>query len=174
MSPSNLLTSCWGPVGWAFLHSVTFGYPEVPTKEDADAYRRYFYALESVLPCDSCRKNYRKNLGELPIDRYLGSRKELAYWGYLLHEMVNDELGVKERLLFEDVWKHYESMRSEGCSKSNTCFDPTTKKRCKVHYITDKEEFTNSGGCTWPYMVTIGILVIIVILLVMSKIKIRK
>ena len=177
MSPNNLLTSCWGPVGWAFLHSVTFGYPEVPTREDADAYRIYFQSLGSVLPCDKCRINYKKNLEIHPIEKYLGSRKDLAYWGYLLHEMVNDELGVKDRLKFEDVWKYYESMRSEGCG-GKTCFSPEVKKRCKVQYITDeREEFKNGLFRTkenWPLILAIVVLLIIIIILSLSKIKVRK
>jgi hypothetical protein len=156
---------------------VTFGYPEVPTREDAEMFKRYFLSLNAVLPCDSCRKNYKKNLEELPIDKYLGSRRDLVKWGYLLHEKVNDELNVPKdrRLTFEEVWNHYESMRSTGCGTSNTCFDPLTKKKCKVQYIVDdKEEFTNTCKSTWPFVVAIVILIIIIILMLLSRIKIRK
>ena len=172
----NLLTSCWGPVGWAFLHSVTFGYPEKPTKAESDAYRRYFESLGAVLPCDTCRENYQKNLRDLPLERFLGSRKDLTYWGYLLHEKVNDELGVPkaQRLSFEDVRNYYESMRTQACD--GVCSDPSSKKRCKVQYITEgKENFENTVfRKNWPLILAIVILILIRVVRLFARIRPRR
>lgn len=172
---SNLLTSCWGPVGWAFLHSVTFGYPENPTDAERDAYGKYFRSLGAILPCDTCRNNYKKNLEELPIERYLGSRRELTYWGYMLHEKVNNELGKKDKITYDEVVKHYESMRSSGCGAVHgVCSDPGSKRRCRVHYIDDVEDFVNTNRKNWPLVLAIVVLIIIIIILLFIRIRPRK
>ena len=137
-------------------------------------YERYFNSLGSVLPCDTCKNNYRKNLVELPVGNYLDSRRDLTYWGYLLREKVNDELGVpkENRMTFGDVQKYYESMRSSGCGEG-VCSDPMSKKKCKVHYITDREEFGNTVAVSknWPLVVAIAVLVGIIIILLFTRIR---
>ena len=35
---NNINPSIWGEPGWIFLHSITFSYPEKPTKEDKITY----------------------------------------------------------------------------------------------------------------------------------------
>ena len=58
------MTNLWGPTGWVFLHSVSFGYPMDPKKFDVDnnlpegtteeRYRQFFEQIGYVFPCRYC------------------------------------------------------------------------------------------------------------------------
>jgi hypothetical protein len=44
----------WGPHAWKFLHYVSLGYSDRPTKEDKEKYKSFFLLLQDVLPCSIC------------------------------------------------------------------------------------------------------------------------
>lgn len=183
---NNLLTSMWGPLGWGFIHSVAMGYPDnVPNPETdivAQQYKKFFLSLGPVLPCVWCKQNYEKNISQLPIDGYLGSRNDLMLWTYKLHNLVNDETKVpaNNRPSFSEVLKLYEKMNISTCNQPvgnqhGTCHDPYLKKRCKIQYLDGVEEFgsENSVFAKYWYLVLI-IVVLIVVLVVLCLVKIRK
>ncbi len=189
-SENNLMTSCWGPIGWAFIHSIVMGYPaKNPSLENKSQYKTFFENMGNILPCYWCRKNYEKNLKTLPIDSYLDSRKKLALWAYKIHNMVNDELGVPQnkRPTFDYVYNLYEGMRSASCGgSSGVCHDPESQKRCRVQFLNgsamaeeNREAFSaSSSNCNvfakyWYLIVIIVILVIVIVLLCISKLKIK-
>ena len=58
----------WGPPGWTFLHTITLNYPEKPTINEKEKYGDFFSLLGEVLPCERCKKHYKKNTEELPIN----------------------------------------------------------------------------------------------------------
>ncbi len=186
-SENNLMTSCWGPIGWAFIHSIVMGYPsQNPAPEIVEHYRQFFLNLGNILPCIWCKKNYEKNLRELPIEPYLDSRKKLALWAYKIHNLVNDELNVPQKMrpTFDYVYNLYDSMRSPSCSQepSGVCHDPNSQKRCKVQFLngaTVHEGFSaSSADCNvfskyWYLIVIIIVLIIIIVAISLSKIKMR-
>ena len=47
----------WGPHAWIFLHSITFDYPDNPTKEVKEKYKGFFESLQDILPCEKCKKS---------------------------------------------------------------------------------------------------------------------
>lgn len=60
-----------------------------------------------IIPCvDPCRKNMKEHLKEMPPDNHFGSAKELFYWTYRLHDMVNKTNG-KESPPFSVVYNYY-------------------------------------------------------------------
>ena len=152
---NNILVSCWGPPAWAFLHSVAAGYPEsVPTPTSntiAQSYKKFFESLGSVLPCKWCKIHYKENIKELPIDKYLGGRKDLSHWVYLIHNKVNEKTSVPKSSWpsFATVYKLYDGMRSSTCTgikdtktieqTCNQAYDSPVKKRCKVEFNSDLE-----------------------------------
>ena len=90
---NGMMTKVWGPPGWFFLHSVTFGYPDEINPENVDRVRHYanfFNSLGHVLPCKYCRNSYNEYISELPVENFLNSRKDLTLWLYLIHNKVND------------------------------------------------------------------------------------
>ena len=101
---------------WVSLHTITFGYPENPSKQDKKNYKEFFWGLQYVLPCSYCRDSYAKFIKCIPIDDYLGSRTCLTYWMYLIHDQVNKKLGTTSPL-FEKVQDRYERMRAGNKQK---------------------------------------------------------
>ena len=138
---NGLMTRIWGPSGWLFLHSITFGDPYKidPTNPEHIAkqndYYRFFYYLGKVMPCKYCRDSYMDFFTKQSPMSKLGSRKEFTKWLYDIHNMVNDKLGVPscERPSFEEIEERYQSFRAA----------------CKP--LTEKEKNDNaSKGCIAP------------------------
>ena len=87
----------WGPHGWKFIHYVTMGYPDKPTREEKNRYKKFFLSLAGVIPCVLCRNNYIKHLEEYPLtDKVLKNQKNLMAWGVIMHNLVNRENNKKE------------------------------------------------------------------------------
>ena len=81
----------WGPHGWKFMHYISLGYPMNPSENDKLNYKNFYYSLQYVLPCEKCQINYRRNILENPIDKFLKDRKSLTKWVIDIHNKVNQE-----------------------------------------------------------------------------------
>lgn len=158
---NGMMTKVWGPPGWFFLHSVTFGYPDEINPENVDRVRHYanfFNSLGHILPCKYCRNSYNEYISELPVENFLNSRKDLTLWLYLIHNKVNDKLGIPacDRPSFEEVEKKYEQYRAK-CKQTTDkersdrlikgCVVPENgkKKKCLVSIVNDVETFEDSS-----------------------------
>lgn len=106
----------WGPGGWIFLHTMTFNYPDKPTKEDKKKYTNFFNMLGGMLPCKYCRDSYNIYLKHVPIDKFIDSREGLTYWLYYIHNLVNDKVFKNDSTTFEEVVRKYERFKA-GCKK---------------------------------------------------------
>jgi hypothetical protein len=118
---NGMMTKVWGPAGWLFLHSITFGYPYAINPDNPDHatkkedYYKFFYYLGRVFPCKYCRESYQKFFKQVSPANHLNTRKDLTKWLYDVHNLVNDKLGVPEceRPSFDDVNKTYEEFRAK-------------------------------------------------------------
>ena len=99
----------WGPHLWFSLHTITFAYPLNPSTQDKLHYKNFFETMQNVIPCSVCKKNYIRHLKESPIEKHLGSRRELVYWLIDLHNLVNGETG-KKIWSYDSVIKKYEKV----------------------------------------------------------------
>ena len=94
----------WGPHGWKFLHYVTLGYPDKPTKEDKNKYKIFLLSIGDVLPCVLCRMNYIEHLKIYPItNNVLKNRENLMAWGIKMHNLVNISNNKKEYSIEEGI-----------------------------------------------------------------------
>lgn len=135
-SGDGMLTSVWGPSLWHSLHTISFNYPDKPTKLQKKEYMSFIKSLVNVLPCRYCRENLVKNFKVLPLTmREMNSRETFSRYIYNLHELINTMLLKKSNLTYEDVRERYEHFRSR-CSK--------TKKQPKRQKVKSKKE----KGCT--------------------------
>lgn len=132
-SNDGMLTSVWGPSAWHFLHTMSFNYPVKPTCDDKRNYRDYILSLRYVLPCGKCRTNLCVNLKRLPLlYKHMKNRTTFSKYIYNLHEIINEMLGKKSGLSYDNVRDRYEHFRS----------------RC---IITNKEPvLSEEKGCTEP------------------------
>lgn len=185
---NNIKPSCWGPPAWAFLHSVSFGYPdyiENPSNNPISMkYKHFFNNVGEMLPCEWCKKHYREHITKYPIDNFLGSKKDITRWLYDLHNVVNEMLKVPKENIpsYEEVVNMYNSFSSSNCKNSGkqVCSGglDAENKRCILTYITDDKnkkivEMTINNNifrrCWW--LILIIILLIIVIIFMISKKK---
>ena len=148
-SNDGMLTTVWGPSKWHFLHTMSFNYPVHPSLDDKRKYRNYMLSLKYVLPCGKCRKNLKENYKKLPLTMsHMKTRDTFSRYVYDLHELVNDMLGKKSGLTFEQVRERYEHFRAR-CVKSS---GEILKKKTVVYSgrrsirKTKKKE----NGCTEP------------------------
>lgn len=137
-SNDGMLTSIWGPGMWHFLHTMSFNYPVNPTQEEKNNYRNYILSLELVLPCGKCRKNFKKNLKDLPLlMKHMKSRNTFSRYVYDLHEHINKMLNKTSGLSYQDVRERYEHFRArctqedEQKVKENGCVTPLYGKKSK-------------------------------------------
>lgn len=111
----NMLPNVWGPSMWTSLHSISFCYPNNPTKIDKENYKKFFELVGEMLPCSFCRESYKKfiTVGITKLDDdALKNRNSLTKWLYNIHESVNRKLNVDYCISYEDVVNRYESYRS--------------------------------------------------------------
>ena len=99
----------WGPKYWFTLHTMTFEFPKHPTEKDRKAYHSIFTSLQYVLPCSVCRRNYKNNLAEHPIENHLYSRKAIVHWLIDIHNKVNAETG-KRHYSYDEVIDIYSKL----------------------------------------------------------------
>ena len=83
----------WGPHMWFTLHTISFNYPLYPSDTDKENHKTFIMTLKHVIPCSVCRKNFARNLKEMPPK--LNSRKEFVYWLIDIHNEVNSLTGKK-------------------------------------------------------------------------------
>jgi hypothetical protein len=171
---NGMMTKVWGPAGWLFLHSVSFGYPLKIDNSNSSKkieYKVFFESIGDILPCKYCRESYNKYIQEIPIDDHLNSRDELVKWLYLIHNKVNNKLNVPECDIptLEEVKEKYEKYRAK-CKQSFSetevkgCVIPKdgVKKFCKLSIVDEKEFFTNNDI---NYCLIFVLIVIIIILI---------
>ena len=122
-SKDGMLTSVWGPSLWHSLHTISFNYPQNPTKQNKREYLNFFMSLRYVLPC--------KN------------RETLSKWLYHLHEEINTMLGKKSNLTYNDVRNRYEMFRARCIDEGKPKKKKKTQKRekgCTTPYYGKKSQ----------------------------------
>lgn len=91
-SLNNIAPHVWGPHAWRFLHALALTYPDNPTTEEKTAASQLFSALQYLLPCESCKLNYKNELKMFPLSPALNNKQSLNEWLTKLHNSVNARL----------------------------------------------------------------------------------
>lgn len=149
-SNNGLVTDVWGPAMWRAMHSITFGYPKVPTDEQKQEYKQYFTLIGKIMPCRYCRDSYSYFIKSNPTildDSVMESRETLTKWLYKIHERVNEKLGKTYGKTYEDVVEEYEKYRAK-CSKSSGT--KIVAKGCKMPLGDKKETFITASIKDFP------------------------
>jgi hypothetical protein len=80
----------WGPKVWSTIHIFSASY----TPDQKQAFKDYIYnVLPKLLPCESCRSHLKENIKTIPLEPYLTNNHNVFLWSYLLHDLVNKQLG---------------------------------------------------------------------------------
>jgi hypothetical protein len=89
--------------------------------------------LAHCWPCIYCRESYNMFVTDPTsptyiCDKIFDSRDSLTRWGFLLHQRVNEKLGVDYGLSYEDIVPIYESFRAKCVDKDKGCTMPINLK----------------------------------------------
>jgi hypothetical protein len=177
---NGMMTKVWGPPGWFFLHSITFGFPIKASDVEPSriqSYIDFFNSAGDVLPCKYCRESYKEFIKEVPIYNFIDSRESLVKWLYIIHNKVNKKLGIPDCDIptLEDVKTRYEKYRAM-CKQTTTkerneklikgCTIPKIgpKQKCLIKIV---EEFGEDSKNIWLYF---GILVLVIMVIIGLKI----
>tara|TARA_B100001996_G_C18556543_1_gene552950 strand:+ start:266 stop:853 length:588 start_codon:yes stop_codon:yes gene_type:complete len=135
-SKDGMLTAVWGPGLWHSLHTISFNYPNNPTKLQKEKHKNWVKNLKHILPCKYCRINLVQNFKKLPLlDKHMKNRHTFSKYIYDLHELINKMLGKNSGLTYCDVKERYEHFRAR-CNKTIKIIDYESKKK--------------DNGCTEP------------------------
>ena len=138
VSPSNgINTKVWGESGWIFNHCVSFNYPVNPTPEQKAHYYVHFVNMGHILPCNTCSESYRRIIatGDTVLnDAVLTSRDTLTRWLYLVHQRVNEKLGIFYGVTFEEFRLKYESYRACSLRSPEPCCEARKAEGFKNRY----------------------------------------
>jgi len=126
----SVKTKIWGPTAWFFLHNLVMAYPK-KLNENNERHKKiknsmylFLSNLGNVLPCPICGESYNEYIQEdrYSIKKALNGRKELMYWSYIIHERVNDKLGVPlcDRLSFNEMINKYTKFIAKNGCKATT------------------------------------------------------
>jgi hypothetical protein len=77
----------WGASGWYVLHHMSFKMNSVAEARD------FYKSLIEILPCCTCRDNFRTHMSHLPFPN---KRKDIPKWVYDVHQRVNGSIGGDE------------------------------------------------------------------------------
>jgi len=83
----------WGDVFWTYLHLLTYYYPAHPSDDVKRAAYNNIHSLRFLLPCEHCRRGFRKEILETPVEEFLESRETFIEWGIEVHTSVNKRIG---------------------------------------------------------------------------------
>ena len=119
--PMGMSPDVWGPIFWQTMHIVSLGYNPEPSKQEQEDAVKLYTSLKTMLPCGICRAHYSEFLREMPIEHAVGSRDDLIYWVFQLHNKVNKNLGKREFTFDEYI----RSMRNLAASERLSIFTPS-------------------------------------------------
>lgn len=152
-SGNGFVSSIWGPALWMVIHCISMNYPSTPTDEDRHNYGTWFEGLAHVLPCGTCRTNFKTNLKEIEYDRekHLESRLMFSYIVYKLHNSVRKMQGKSTDMTFIECILFYEQFRAQDCTPNTAsgeggCF-AKTGLTCTLVIAPDKKS-VNDGRFT--------------------------
>lgn len=94
----------WGPHAWKVLHTMAYSYPENPTHETQLNMERFIKTFAEVLPCATCKEDFRKYLLKFPLQSK--SKKSLVKWMVDAHNHVNKKLG-KKLITYSEAEKNF-------------------------------------------------------------------
>jgi hypothetical protein len=99
------MTSRWGPLGWATLHSVALLYPDHPSQLEIELLRRWLNSFNDTIVCPSCMEHFRtmRTKYEREHPTMLSSRKEFCTFVMRAHNTVNRRTKKKVYTIEESI-----------------------------------------------------------------------
>ena len=100
----------WGSNLWIFLHLLTFDYnPEIKQE-----HKIFLNNLSNILPCEDCKKEYKKYMTIKKINAILKSKDDYIKGIWEFHNDVNKRLNKKQLTFnkFIEIYKEINNNRN--------------------------------------------------------------
>lgn len=109
---NNLNPKIWGPKFWFVIDTIIFSLPDNLNKQQEENLKAFLISLKILLPCDKCRKHYKKymydtNFSELDFSQKINSQ----IWVNKLRNNIKNHQGKinfevdKTENLYNDLYK---------------------------------------------------------------------
>ena len=109
-SSNGMNPKIWGPALWFVLHIISFNYPVLPSKTDKKNYFIFLKSLENILPCKSCRDNFKDHFKNLDMNIF-DNRDTFSQYIYKLHNIVNSTINKEKYSSYKTVKYTYQYFR---------------------------------------------------------------
>ena len=157
---NNIAPHVWGPHAWRFMHAVALTYPEQPSKEEQQAAFNFFSSLQYLLPCESCKLNYVKELKMFPIEEALTSKQKMNEWLAAVHNSVNERL-KKPVMSTEQILQYvFENTSSPAPTATTPTPSPSSSS--------DNSNNNNTWGIT-ATCIAAGLLVVVIVFITLYQ-----
>lgn len=86
-NPIFIEPELWGKHYWYVIETMILSMDnkEIDSKESI---RLFFYTLQNLLPCPTCREHFQDYFRKNDIDKYLSSKKKMFLWIYQLRKDI--------------------------------------------------------------------------------------
>jgi hypothetical protein len=131
----NLSPLHWGPKTWFFLESAAIAYPVSPTDEQKTSAKNLLLSLKDMLPCETCRINYKNYLDQTISDNYFDdivkSRDTLLTYIIDIHNDVREKKNQTPRTI-EDTFDYYQLAYTKNPDKPENIKKNSSNNKMKT------------------------------------------
>jgi len=117
----------WGFIYWSNLFLLAYYYPIKPSDDVKRAAYQTIDALRYLLPCKNCERHFRKNILEIPPEKYLDTRESFLEFCIELRHLVDAQLG-KEQFDVDAFFKKMLACEKEDASHHQNHVDNSTSQ----------------------------------------------
>jgi hypothetical protein len=85
------MTTRWGPLGWATLHSIAAAYPDEPSAYEKELLLRWFRSFKDTILCPSCSKHFGEMMDDYSrkFPTWMENRRGVVEFVLRAHNTVN-------------------------------------------------------------------------------------
>jgi hypothetical protein len=114
------MTSYWGPLGWATLHSASLLYSDEPSPAEREVIRRFVVLFGDTITCYTCRTHFQDMLAKYRNwnPGFLDTKREFVLFVMRAHNTVNKRIDKPILTTFQDCLNSLKNMESYSGFKS--------------------------------------------------------
>jgi len=108
------MTSYWGPLGWATLHSMSLLYSDEPSPAEREIIKRFINLFSETISCYTCRTHFQNMLEKYRAWKpdFLDTKREFVLFVMRAHNTVNKRIDKPILPSFQDCLNTLKNMES--------------------------------------------------------------
>ncbi len=114
------MTSYWGPLGWATLHSASLLYSDEPSDAEREIMKRFINLFGETISCYTCKTHFLDMLTKYRNwkPNFLDTKREFVLFVMRAHNTVNKRIDKPILTTFQDCLNTLKNMESYSGFKS--------------------------------------------------------